>query len=98
MKPLTCARMTPLPKLLRRVLEELTHEQGGPCPVESGAPDGEHLERWEDEDYIYLEADLAEDLGPAIDICIYKGRAFIRMTRISPDRRRTCDDVMGDGR
>ncbi len=39
-------------------------------------------ERWEDEEFIYLEVDLHGDSGPDIDICIHhSGRALIRMVQ-----------------
>ncbi len=38
-------------------------------------------ERWEDEEFIYLEADLHGGAGPDIDICLHSGRAFIRMVQ-----------------
>ena len=71
--------MASITELLRGLMEELTHEQDGtthPEPLHH-----RELCRWEDEEHIYLEADLDADLGSFVDISIYRGRAFIRMTR-----------------
>ena len=71
--------MASITELLRGLMEELTREQDGtthPEPLHY-----RELCRWEDEQHIYLEADLDTDLGSAVDICIHGGRAFIRMTR-----------------
>jgi hypothetical protein len=38
-------------------------------------------ERWEDGEFIYLEADLHGEAGPDIDICLHSGRVFIRMVQ-----------------
>ncbi len=71
--------MASITELLRGLMEELTREQDGTTHPEP-LPYRE-LCRWEDEEHIYLEADLGTDLGSAVDICIHGGRAFIRMTR-----------------
>ena len=71
--------MASITELLRGLMEELTREQDGtthPEPLHD-----RELCRWEDEEHIYLEADLGTDLGSSVDICIHGGRAFIRMTR-----------------
>ena len=71
--------MASITELLRGLMEELTREQDGtthPEPLHD-----RELCRWEDEEHIYLEADLGTDLGSTVDICIHGGRAFIRMTR-----------------
>jgi hypothetical protein len=71
--------MASITELLRGLMEELTREQDGtthPEPLHY-----RELCRWEDEEHIYLEADLGADLGSFVDICIYRGRASIRMTR-----------------
>ena len=60
-------------------MEELTREQDG--TIDPEPLDDRELGRWEDEEYIYLEADLDADNGTGVEICIYKGRAFIRITR-----------------
>jgi hypothetical protein len=60
-------------------MEELTREHD--CVSPSNALPPKDLRRWEDEDHIYLEAELDAGLGSSIDICIHAGRAFIRMTR-----------------
>ena len=71
--------MASITELLRGLMEELTREQDGtthPEPLHD-----RELCRWEDEQHIYLEADLGTDLRSDVDICIHRGRAFIRMTR-----------------
>jgi hypothetical protein len=69
----------PLPELLTHIVEELTRNRDGRRPVATVevAP----LERYEDKEFIYLEAGLDREPGPDIDICIHAGRAFIRMER-----------------
>ncbi len=60
-------------------MEELTREQDGtthPEPLDYG-----ELCRWEDEQHIYLEADLGTNIGYYVDIYINRDRAYIRMTR-----------------
>jgi HSP20 family molecular chaperone IbpA len=39
------------------------------------------LERWEDEEYIYLETDLGSVSAPEIDVNVHDGRVYIRMAR-----------------
>ena len=38
-------------------------------------------ERWEDKDYVYMEASLADGLDSDIDISIHSGLVFIRIVR-----------------
>jgi hypothetical protein len=68
-----------LPGLLDEVLRELARGRIDRGP--DGVCDDPSPDRYEDEEYIYIEADLAHDPGGFIDICIQGGRAFIRMTR-----------------
>jgi hypothetical protein len=68
-----------LPGLLDEVLRELVRGRIDPGP--GGAGNDPCPDRYEDEEYIYMEADLAHDPGGSLDICIQGGRAFIRMTR-----------------
>jgi hypothetical protein len=51
----------------------------GPPPCEPF--DAEEVERWEGEEYLYLEAPLPHTLDAEIDVNIQGGRAFIRMPR-----------------
>lgn len=45
-------------------------------------------ERWEDKDYLYVEAHLTGEADSDIDICIHGGLAFIRIVRrIRPGER-----------
>ena len=71
--------MASITELLRGLMEELTREQDRTTHPEPLHP--RELCRWEDEEHIYLEADLDADIGSYVDICIYRVRAFIRMTR-----------------
>ena len=71
--------MASITELLRGLMEELTREQDRTTHLEP--LHYRELCRWEDEQHIYLEADLGTDLGLDIDIFIHGGRAFIRMTR-----------------
>ena len=41
----------------------------------------ESLERWEDEENIYLETDLASVFAPEFDVNVHDGRVYIRMAR-----------------
>ena len=61
--------MASITELLRGLMEELTREQDG-----TTRPEPLHyreLCRWEDEEHIYLEADLDTDLGSKISISSY---------------------------
>jgi HSP20 family molecular chaperone IbpA len=39
------------------------------------------LERWEDDQNIYLETDLASVFAPEIDVNVHDGRVYIRLER-----------------
>ena len=67
--------------ILARLVHELMLIHDGVAP--SVALDPTPPERWEDEEFIYLDADLHEDSGLYVDICIHSGRAFVRMARSS---------------
>jgi len=43
--------------------------------------DGESLDRWDDEKFTYLEADLPGISESEIDINIHNGRVYIRVAR-----------------
>jgi hypothetical protein len=66
-----------MPEVLARLVQELMriHDDVVPAVAIHPAPP----ERWEDEEFIYLEAELDGEPGPDIDICIHSGRAFIRI-------------------
>ena len=68
-----------VPQLLAHLLREMVQIRDGVRPAV--ALHGTPPERWEDEEFIYLEADLPGEPGPDIDICFHSGRAFIRMER-----------------
>ena len=65
------------PEVLARLVHELMQIREGAVPAIALEPTPP--ERWEDEEFIYLEADLHGKAGSDIDICIHSGRAFIRM-------------------
>ena len=70
--------MSLLPEALARLVQELMQIRDGVVPAVALHPTPP--ERWEDEEFIYLEVDLHGEPGPDIDICIHhSGRAFIRM-------------------
>jgi len=69
--------MSLLPDALARFVQELMRIRDGIVPTVALHPTPP--EWWEDEEFIYLEADLHGEPGPDIDICIHSGRAFIRM-------------------
>jgi hypothetical protein len=69
--------MSLLPELLARLVQELMRIRDGVVPSVAHHPTP--TERWEDEEFIYLETELHKEPGPVIDICIHSGRAFIRM-------------------
>ena len=55
-------------------------------PTRSGDPialarRGAAPERWEDKDYVYVEANLAGEAESEIDISIHGGLVFIRIVR-----------------
>jgi hypothetical protein len=70
--------MSLLPEALARLVRELMQIRDRVTPSAAFHPTPP--ERWEDEEFIYLQVDLQGDPGPEIDICIHhSGRAFIRM-------------------
>jgi hypothetical protein len=68
---------------LRELVERLSGSGSGAGPVPTPCEpfDGEEVERWEGEEYLYLEASLPQALDAEIDVNIQGGRAFIRMPR-----------------
>ena len=81
--------MPQLPELLTALTEELVQIRDGLRPAV--ARDGTPLERSEDKDFIYLEAELAWGPITEIDISIHETRAFIRIER-SPAEAYSGDD------
>ena len=71
--------MLHLPELLTAVTEELVQIRDG--GYAAGAFNGTGLERTEDEEFIYLKADLACEPSAEIDISVHESRAFIRIER-----------------
>jgi hypothetical protein len=71
-----------LPEVLARLVRELTQIRDGVVPAVALQPTPP--ERWEDEEFIYLEADLHGEAGHDIDICIHSCRVFIRMVQPPP--------------
>jgi HSP20 family molecular chaperone IbpA len=71
--------MPPFSQLLTHLQDKLVLARDGPSPT--GALDGSPAERWEEEEFIYLEVELPGVTGPTIDICIHGSRAYIRMER-----------------
>jgi len=88
------AEMSLLPEVLGQLLQELMQIRDGVRPAVALHPTSP--ERWEDEEFIYMEADLHGEPGADIDICIHSGRAFIRMER-SPAGPRYLPAIRGDG-
>jgi hypothetical protein len=74
--------MSRLPQVLHSLLEELVQVRDGLRSAVS--PNGTPLEKWSDEEFIYLEADLNAEPCPDIDVCFHGSRAFISIRR-SPD-------------
>ena len=66
-----------LPEALARLVQELMQIRDRVTKGAAFHPTPP--ERWEDEEFIYLQVDLQGDPGPDIDICIHSGRVFIRM-------------------
>jgi hypothetical protein len=60
-----------------------------------GPGDGSVIQ-WEDEDYLYLDVDLRPGATDIVDICIYRGHAFIRMAKYMPLPDVTPDGVSWD--
>jgi hypothetical protein len=70
--------MSLLPEALARLVQELMQIRDRVTPAAAFHPTPP--ERWDDEEFIYLEVDLHGDLGADIDICIHhSGPVFIRM-------------------
>src|SRR5689334_6401823 len=66
---------------LRELVERLSGTVTVAVPTPSQPFDAEEVERWEGEEYLYLEAPLPHALDAEIDVNIQGGRAFIRMPR-----------------
>jgi hypothetical protein len=67
----------PLPHLLGCLLSHLERlAAGGGSAEDDGSSD-----RWEDEGYVYLEAELPAFDGLDVDISVGEGRAFVRVGR-----------------
>jgi hypothetical protein len=71
--------MPTLTQLLIDLLVGLVQIRDGPDPGVS--LDGPPLERWEDEQFIYLEAHVTGHSDPYIDICIQGRQVYIQMGR-----------------
>jgi len=71
--------MQQLSEILTALTDELVQIRDGRRTAV--ALDGTPLERSEDKDFIYLEAELAWDPCTEIDISIHEARAFIRIER-----------------
>jgi hypothetical protein len=72
--------MSLLPEALARLVRELMQIRDRVTPGAAFHPTPP--ERWEDEEFIYLQVDLQGDPGSDIDICIHhSGQAFIRMAQ-----------------
>jgi len=76
-RTLVLADTSLLPEVLGQLLQELMQIRDRVRPAVALHPTSPV--RWEDEEFIYLEADLHGEPGADIDICIHSGRAFIRM-------------------
>jgi hypothetical protein len=74
--------MQQLPEILSALTEGLEQIRDG--NYDGGEFNGSHLDRIEDEDFIYLEAALARVSNTEIDISIHEARAFIRIERSVP--------------
>jgi len=59
---------------LVRILERLTDS---PLPK----PSSGSLDRWEDEDNIYLETDVSSVFAREIDVNVHNGKVYIRLAR-----------------
>ena len=59
---------------LVQVLERLKDNSGASC-------DGGSMDRWEDEEYVYLQTDLEAIFGSEIDINVHDGRFYVRVER-----------------
>jgi len=64
--------------ILNRLLAVLDPSDDDPIPESRCSP---VPERWEDQDYFYVEADLARDFESVIDISILNDLVLIRIAR-----------------
>ena len=62
--------------LLGRLLARIGRGDGAPPLRPGGRPD-----RWDDEEYVYLEAVLPRPADFGADITIHEGRVFIRLEK-----------------
>ncbi len=49
--------------------------------LEDPSASNDDFDRWEDENYIYLEAKVEADEAPMLDVTVLGGRIFIRAER-----------------
>jgi hypothetical protein len=61
-------------------LEELLERLSGRNPDGAGTG-SETIERWDSDEFLYVETPLSRAAGAEIDVNIQGGRAFIRMAR-----------------
>ena len=62
--------------LLGRVLTRIGRGDGAPPIRPGGLP-----ARWDDEEYVYLEAVLTQPIDFGADITVHDGRVFIRLEK-----------------
>jgi hypothetical protein len=75
--------MQPLPDLLTALTQELVQiRDGGEGALSAG---NGRLDKSADDDFIYVEADIACQSTTEIDISIHQTRAFVRIERRSED-------------
>jgi len=73
-----------LRELVARLTASVPGAGAGEPDIETGPAgpaDLEEIERWEGDEYFYLEAALPGSVDAEIDVNINGGRAFIRMAR-----------------
>jgi hypothetical protein len=67
-------------QFLLTALQELVDRLSGRGPDGTEVP-SEAIERWEGDEFLYVETPLGRAAGVEIDVSIQGGRAFIRMAR-----------------
>ncbi len=70
-------RTTPIHELLVELVQILEQIKDG----SRASGDSELMDRWEDDEYVYLQTDLEAIFGSEIDINVHEGRFYVRLER-----------------
>ena len=70
-------RSTPVHELFVELVQILEQIKDG----SRAASDDASIDRWEDDEYVYLQTDLEAIFGSEIDINVHDGRFYVRLER-----------------